>query len=189
MNLRFENTDKVFPSIDYNGGTVWVTETDVVMPKVFIAQTPDLQLEGVPVVEVEDGKIVRALKSAISYLKLFPLEWNEGEHILHIELVQALKAAQSKGCYTEEHIRAAIHFGQNCTKVVDDLTYRQRAHEVIDFLTSIQPEIVVETEKYRHNSCINKCASYPSECLCDMEGVKPITFQRNGRTYYKIKQQ
>ena len=106
---------------------------------------------------------------------------------LYTELKRILKAAQSKGSFTEEQmLRLAIHCWNTASRPEHGKTYN--INEVVDeFIQSLLPRYEVEMEEYKHNSCVNKCASYPSECLCKMEGIKPLTYEKEGVTYLKLK--
>lgn len=190
MNLRFENTKLVYPSIDYNGGEVWVDEKancdykqrqlcyvinrkevveymaligvkpnhDNVKP--IIAQTPDLNLEGVPVVEVKDVDLKQEVLKFIQHWELYFSSPKVGQPPSLQILKDAVdKAAQSKGTYTEEQVIETIRLAQGTDLMTDEI------------LASIQPEIVVETSSDIFNT-----------------KFVPITFQKEGRTYFKIKQ-
>ena len=52
----------------------------------------------------------------------------------------------------------------------------QNLEELVKFLQQSNVfEVEVEGEIIRQNQCVNKCASYPSECLCDMTKQIKIT--------------
>jgi hypothetical protein len=172
-NIRFENTGKVFPSINYNGGMVWVDEKEgqkeserTVYNRItkqyteVIAQTPDLHIEGVPVVEVDS----LLDKEAEAYADAIDRRGTGVWRGMYRGYMAGYKAAQSKGRYTEEQMRQAyrVHFGPD---------------KEDEYIQSIQPEIVVETEEELNEK--NGAA---------FTVTVPITYEKNGRQYFKIKE-
>ena len=103
-------------------------------------------------------------------------------------IVHGYKTAQSKGLFNEEQMYLLAAY------VTDFIAGRKgdfmitTPKDVADkFIQTLLPRYEVEMEEYRHNSCVNKCASYPSDCLCKMEGIKPLTYEKDGVTYLKFK--
>ena len=195
MNLRI--ADKVFPGINHNGGKVWVDKNPIKMKQgsaifhritetvdfyqdgdlhcsLIIAQTPDLNLEGVPVVEVKTIDLKQEVLKFIKHWELYFSSPKVGQPPSLQILKDAVdKEAQSKGAYTEQQVLRAIYLAKE--KTGDLIVSWKYTYTEEEILASIQPEIVVETEI----------------ALIESLGIKvnkPITEQRNGRTYFKIKQ-
>jgi hypothetical protein len=192
MNLQI--TDNIYPSIDYNGGKVWldekanieisdwylydnqvrqwddrITSYQKLTGYKIIAQTPDLQLEGVPVVEVDvltDDERNAIWNQAVKRFGFI----NEDMPRFFAGVYAGYKAAQSKGTYTEEQVYKAFKWGQRWCNDINNETFNQ-------LIKSIQPEIVVEMERVpKYVGTFNggklKTGYYDS---------KPITYIKDGR--------
>jgi hypothetical protein len=100
------------------------------------------------------------------------------------------KASQSKGTFIKEQARLIFNEGFAIGNSQIEESEGSEHFYDSDFeriIQSLLPRYEVEMEEYKHNSCVNKCASYPSECLCKMEGIKPLTYEKDGVTYLKLK--
>jgi hypothetical protein len=205
-NLQFVDKGKViaeFPAVAFQGGTIWVDErkpknkelvlldngntatiaadsdrTDCI--GVIVAQSPDLNLESIPVVRVEEKNPLNSLMKYTGLSKDSILGKNP-EHLFNVDqIIDFMKqyAAQSKGVYSEAQVREAIKLARREHYDGEDDFIPTYTYEQI--LASIQPKIVVECEPTLD---LGKggFATYK-------HGVKPITFKgEDGRTHFKIK--
>ena len=196
--------DKIFQEIQYKNGWVWVDgeklncvnwcgrsecfngcagtltelcKTEEQVMEVIIAQSPELTLEGVPVVNVETIEVLaekffndRKTKfGSEAYKSLAIVDW-----------VNGYKEAQSKGCYTEEQMRdCALKFFYYWWNAEGNNTERGLRDWLPSFLQSIQPVIKVETEKRKITFGAMETASPRFEHV-------PVTYIENGRVHFKL---
>jgi len=158
-----------------------------------ICQEVGLNLEGIPYVKLEEDveeladNFVKSQKPTYRSL--------ERDGWVATGFVAGYKAAQPKR-FTEEQVRQAV------AKAIDGVVenfdsdgdhYGVRSIYTVDeIIQSLKPKIEsieIETyiNKYTHKNCINKCGSYPSKCLCEMESKEElITYQEDGNTFVKL---
>ncbi len=176
--------DKEYPAIQYKDGWLWIDKnsTDKKWANYshgmfeVIAQSPELNLEGVPVVDY-DGGIGKPLEDYIR---------DKSTTEMCVGFIDGYKAAQSKGCYSEEQVRKAFKAGSAYIALNGGVKLPLNEEQ---FLQSIQPKIVVEV------TCVhdgNKDACGNETCWdlkeCQKSPSKPVTFIKDGRTYFKLKE-
>ena len=158
-----------------------------------VATDTSFKLEGVPQFELEtlswkDVLGIKAVEDSILAGKL-NTEFNSPIYVIGYTsgFKSGYKAAQEKGCYTEADIKKAIEYGTLLAEYhFNDNIYMTDEQENIaltskdTFIKSLkQPKepVAIEVQEciIRHNQCVNKCASYPSECFCEMTKHVEIT--------------
>jgi hypothetical protein len=212
-------TLKEYKAIDYNGGQIYVDKKaeikaeDIVyqinlgevMTSVnqihdcwkVVAQSPNLSLEGIPYVEIEEDVVEIARKMGIIFQ-------NEREELLFkIAYKAALawfkigyKAASAKK-YTHEDILAAYNAGNMYAK---GTVAQAQEYRLDTFLKSLQPKVVsieVEMEKKSSEDIQIELGIYGhDEGLTEREYedykskhsiFKPKTYTKDGKTFLKVK--
>lgn len=143
-----------------------------------IATDTSFKLEGVPQFECEFEKpwvFSSKLKSTGQEVWQFCYNDEEGynQHSgVYFKREHAEKGMkdfiyQKKGCYTEKDIKKAWKAGYNETNLDDYIQSLKQPKELV--------AIEVQECIIRHSQCVNKCASYPSECFCEMTKHIEIT--------------
>jgi hypothetical protein len=181
-NLQIGN--KIYSAIQFNGGWIWgyinesckmgqigLTQIDGILEGswfIVVAQTPEVRIEGVPIVEVEDIYD----KLADDWLmRNYPNQSVRGEKFT--AFIAGYKASQSKSCYTEEQMYVAL------------TSYRIALYKSLykgefgvgndtwikEYLKSIQPTIVVEMVDMN---------DYDDDKIA-------TTYIKDGQTYFKLK--
>jgi len=151
-----------------------------------IAQTSNLNIEGIPVVEVEEGVEKLSNNHFKDYWKKEDGTEMKGDEISAEQMagylcevsafIAGYKAAQPKK-YTEDDLRKAIAearmSGQGLSKLTDN-----------EIIKSLQPKIEsveVETTQENLGEVFNGRSSHI------MWGdIKPITYQKDGRTFLRV---
>ena len=186
--------DKIYPSIEYNEGKIWVDKIpsaelgDIFWDKIegIIAQSPELNLEGVivvPVKTVEDKmeKIYKAIFKDQTHCYHFP----ELKQLVILAMSEVV--AQSKGTYTEEQVRKAIEMSK---QAIRDLDARHKWKTDNEIIQSLQPVLEVEMKEVE-----NIPTDYPLIQLDELIPLgklqEPLTEQIQDkfelRNYYKLK--
>ena len=201
--------------IPYNGGKIYVDKEPLIgdlayhkfQPHLFhiteanikiahdckkvIAQSPNLSIEGIPYVEVEED-----VESAVNnhfknyWVKEDGAELKGGEispemmtsYLCEVSaFIAGYKAASAKGRYTDEDIRKAWNESQ---KSIRFNAYRDGSefNSVDDFIQSLQPKIKSIDIEMEDRS------DYEGEELWEiMPNLHPITYQKDGKTFLKVK--
>jgi hypothetical protein len=133
-----------------------------------IAQTPNLNIEGIPFIELEedvDEKIIPVFEWLLN-----KSEFNEEQkEFIQYALTQCYKAAQPKK-YTEDDLRKAIGLATSLIQGVDVIAFTYPTEVIIKLL---QPKIV-SVEVVMHLSDKGE------------NGFEYVTYQKDGKTYLKV---